>query len=86
MDSIYFSPLPRPLQALYGETVQSPLHVVMATMNLQTPFAQGEVVLCLEVEDQEGLAMKCVNAIAGPMELGSRWDVNLSFLEDKLYK
>lgn len=65
MDSIYFSPLPRPLQTLYKEMVQFLLHVVMVTMNLQTPAMEGEVVLCIEVEDQEGLVMKCVNAIAG---------------------
>lgn len=48
--------------------VQSPLHVAMATMNLQNPASEGEAVLCLEVEDQEGLVMKWVNSIAGPTE------------------
>lgn len=75
MDSIYYPPLPCPLQALYEEMVQSPPHVAMATVSLQTPATEGEVVLCLEVEDQEGLLMKCVNAIAGTTELVLRRDV-----------
>lgn len=84
MDSIYFSPLPRPLQAFNKEMVQSPLHVAMATMNLQTPATEEEVDLCLDIEDQGVLVMLCMNAIAGPTELVHSRDVNLCMFADMI--